>query len=35
VYANNTPEDILLRTELEELANNHPDKFKLWYTCSK
>ncbi|GFR51547.1 hypothetical protein Agub_g13966, partial [Astrephomene gubernaculifera] len=32
VYANNTEQDILLREELDELANNNPDRFHLWYT---
>ncbi|PNH10814.1 Nitrate reductase [NADH] [Tetrabaena socialis] len=35
VFANNTEDDILLREELDELANNHPDRFHLWYTVSK
>lgn len=32
IFANQTTNDILLRAELEELAANYPDKFKLWYT---
>lgn len=32
LFANQTEKDILLRTELEELAKNHPEQFKLWYT---
>ncbi|GLC36090.1 hypothetical protein PLESTB_001381700 [Pleodorina starrii] len=35
VFANNTEADILLREELDELANNHPDRFHLWYTVSE
>nr|QPB70507.1 NitA [Volvox powersii] len=35
VFANNTEADILLRDELDELANNHPDRFHLWYTVSE
>ncbi|EFJ43675.1 nitrate reductase [Volvox carteri f. nagariensis] len=35
VFANNTEEDILLREELDELANNHPDRFHLWHTVSQ
>ncbi|XP_048511835.1 NADH-cytochrome b5 reductase 3 isoform X2 [Athalia rosae] len=32
LFANQTEKDILLREELEEVAKNHPDQFKLWYT---
>ncbi|XP_043521298.1 NADH-cytochrome b5 reductase 2 isoform X2 [Frieseomelitta varia] len=32
LYANQTEKDILLRDELEEIAKNHPNKLKLWYT---
>mmetsp|Transcript_31111 Transcript_31111/g.69120 ORF Transcript_31111/g.69120 Transcript_31111/m.69120 type:complete len:849 (+) Transcript_31111:85-2631(+) len=35
LYANNGEEDILLREELDELANNHPDRLKVWYVLSK
>jgi NAD(P)H-flavin reductase len=35
VYANQTPDDILLREELEELAAAHPHKFRLWYTVDR
>jgi len=35
VYANQTPEDILLKEELEELAAANPHKFKLWYTVDR
>ncbi|KXZ49738.1 hypothetical protein GPECTOR_20NIT1 [Gonium pectorale] len=35
LYANNSESDILLREELDELANNHPDRFHLWYTVSE
>ena len=31
IYANNTSDDILLRTQLDELASEH-DNFKVWYT---
>jgi hypothetical protein len=31
LYANQTPEDILLREELDQLAAEHPN-FKVWYT---
>ncbi|KAL7633688.1 UNVERIFIED_CONTAM: hypothetical protein RMT77_015642 [Armadillidium vulgare] len=34
IFANQTEEDILLRQELEEVANSYPDRFKLWYTIS-
>ncbi|XP_043915166.1 NADH-cytochrome b5 reductase 2-like [Protopterus annectens] len=30
-----TEDDILLRTELEEVAESHPDQFKLWYTLDR
>lgn len=32
MYANNTEEDILLRTELETLEEENPQRFKLHYT---
>ncbi len=32
VFANRTPEDILLRPELDRLARKVPDQFKVWYT---
>lgn len=32
LYANQTEKDILLRDELDEIAKNHPNKLKLWYT---
>ncbi|CAK9825142.1 NADH-cytochrome b5 reductase 2 [Anthophora retusa] len=32
LFANQTEKDILLRDELDDIAKNHPDKFKLWYT---
>jgi cytochrome-b5 reductase len=32
LFANQTVNDILLRKELEEVAANYPNKFKLWYT---
>ena len=35
LLANQTEEDILLRGELEEVAKNHPDRFKLWYTVDR
>lgn len=35
LYANTSEEDILLRTELDELAALHPGRFKLWYTLSR
>lgn len=34
LYANQTEADILLRDELEELANNHPDRFRIYHTLS-
>ncbi|KAM4721129.1 NADH-cytochrome b5 reductase 2 [Rhinophrynus dorsalis] len=35
IFANQTEEDILLRSELETVAKNHPDQFKLWYTLDR
>ncbi|XP_053112215.1 NADH-cytochrome b5 reductase 2 isoform X2 [Hemicordylus capensis] len=35
LFANQTEQDILLRAELEEVATNHPDQFKLWYTLDR
>ncbi len=35
LFANQTPEDILLRNELEELQRKHPEQFKLWYTVDR
>ncbi|KAL0480060.1 nitrate reductase [Acrasis kona] len=35
LYANSTPEDILLKDELDELANKYVERFQLHYTVSK
>ncbi|KAK2152216.1 hypothetical protein LSH36_337g05035 [Paralvinella palmiformis] len=35
IFANQTEKDILLRTELDEIAKAQPDRFKLWYTLDK
>lgn len=35
LYANQSENDILLRKELDELKENHPDQFELWYTVDK
>lgn len=35
LFANQTEEDILLREELEEAAQNHPDRVKIWYTVDR
>lgn len=35
VYANNTEEDILLKTEFDQLAQQYPDRFTRLYTVSK
>lgn len=32
LFANQTEKDILLRDELEQVAKEHPDQFKIWYT---
>ena len=34
LYANQSPDDILLREELDELAKNHAN-FKVWYTVDR
>ncbi|EMP36818.1 NADH-cytochrome b5 reductase 2 [Chelonia mydas] len=35
LFANQTEKDILLRAELEEVAKNHPDQFKVRYTLDR
>uniref|UniRef100_A0A194AM45 Uncharacterized protein n=1 Tax=Pinctada fucata TaxID=50426 RepID=A0A194AM45_PINFU len=35
LFANQTEEDILLRPELEEIKEEHPDRFHLWYTLDR
>jgi len=35
IFANQTEKDILLRPELEEIAEAHPQRFKLHYTLDK
>lgn len=35
IYANQTPDDILVRDELEALAKQHPTRLKLWYTVDR
>lgn len=35
VFVRQTENDILLRTELEDLQQQHPDRFKLWYTLDR
>lgn len=32
LFANQTERDILIRNELDEIAQNHPSQFKVWYT---
>lgn len=32
LYANQTEKDILVRKELEEVAQQYPEQFKIWYT---
>lgn len=32
IFANQSENDILLRNELDELAAEYPDNFKVWYT---
>uniref|UniRef100_A0A0G4I2N1 NADH-cytochrome b5 reductase n=1 Tax=Chromera velia CCMP2878 TaxID=1169474 RepID=A0A0G4I2N1_9ALVE len=35
LYANQTEDDILLRSKFEELTQTHPDRFKVWYTLDR
>jgi len=35
LFANQTEDDILLRRELEQVRDEHPDRFKLWYTVDR
>ena len=35
IFANQTESDILLRTELEDIAAEQPDRFRLWYTLDR
>ncbi|XP_060074044.1 NADH-cytochrome b5 reductase 3-like isoform X2 [Ylistrum balloti] len=35
LFANQTENDILLRTELEDIATKHPSRFHLWYTLDR
>ena len=35
LYANQTPVDVLLRTELDAWATQHPDRVHIWYTVDK
>lgn len=35
LFANQTEEDILLRSELEEIQKMHPEQFKIWYTVDR
>ncbi|KAG1666334.1 NADH-cytochrome b5 reductase 3 [Nymphon striatum] len=35
LYANQSPKDILLRDELEDVKANYSDKFHLWYTVDR
>lgn len=35
LFANQTENDILLRKELEEVARDHPDRLKLWFTVDR
>ena len=35
LYANQTPADVLLRTELDAWAKEHPARVHIWYTVDK
>jgi nitrate reductase (NAD(P)H) len=34
IYANNTPDEILLHIELEGMAKDHPDRLQIWHTVA-
>lgn len=35
IYANQSPDDILCREDLETWASKYPDRFKLYYTVDR
>jgi cytochrome-b5 reductase len=35
IFANQSEDDILVREELEAVQQQHPDRFKLWYTVDR
>lgn len=35
IFANVTPDDIILKDELDQLAKEHPDQFKITYVISR
>lgn len=35
LYANQSEDDILLRKELDELVEKHPEQFQVWYTVDR
>jgi cytochrome-b5 reductase len=35
LFANQTEEDILVRDMLESLQQQHPNRFRLWYTLDR
>lgn len=35
LFANQTEDDILLRKELDDLAQKYPEQFRVWYTLDK
>lgn len=35
IFANQSEDDILVREELESIRQEHPDRFKLWYTVDR
>lgn len=35
LFANQSEDDILVREELEAVQQQHPDRFKLWYTVDR
>ncbi|GKY92915.1 hypothetical protein MPSEU_000260500 [Mayamaea pseudoterrestris] len=35
LYANQTPDDVLLKEELDDLARKFPNRFSIWYTVDR
>lgn len=35
IFANNSPDDVLLSKELEDITIKHGDQVKIWYTLAK
>uniref|UniRef100_A0A7E4VYM4 NADH-cytochrome b5 reductase n=1 Tax=Panagrellus redivivus TaxID=6233 RepID=A0A7E4VYM4_PANRE len=35
LFANQTPDDVLLKEDLDKLAETYPDRFNVWYTVDR